>query len=223
MTKLTSRVRRTASLTRDQIVDAAIELLDRGGEAGLTFRTLSERLATGPGALYGHIANKHDLVAAACAAVILPKLEVRIPDAQPRTTIRTVALALFDVIDAHPWVGTALAWTTGQPTVIHILESIGQQVVALGVSDGARWTAVSAIFNYIVGVGCQNASNAQTAQTHGANRDELLSDVAVSWSKLDARAFPFLHSVAAPMRAHDDRADFLAGIDLILAGLTAAR
>lgn len=220
---LPPRTRRTESLTRVQIIDAAIELLDSGGEAGLTFRTLSERLATGPGALYGHIANKRDLIAAACEAIIGGAGEAPERDATPQGRVRAVALAMFDAMDAHPWVGAALSWSAGQSAMVRILERIGQQVVALGVPQEARWAAVSALLNYILGVGGQNASNALLAQAHGANRTDMLETVATAWSQLDAHMYPFVQSVATQMRVHDDRADFLVGIDLILAGLTQAR
>ena len=220
MTKLLStRSRRTEALTRDQIVDAAIALLDAGGEAALTFRTLSERLATGPGALYGHIANKRDLVAAACDTVVGRTVDVQAGDATPQDTVRNVALALFDAMDAHQWVGAALTWSAGQLTMVRVVERIGQQVVALGVPDAARWAAVSALLNYIFGVGGQNAGNAQMARARGANRTEMLDTVASAWSQLDPQAYPFVHSVAEQMRVHDDRVDFLVGIDLMLAGL----
>ncbi|OYO29124.1 TetR family transcriptional regulator [Janthinobacterium sp. PC23-8] len=215
----TTRVRRTASLSREQIVDAAIHLLDRGGEAGLTFRTLSEQLATGPGALYGHIANKHDLVAAACEAVIARTVNVQASDASPQDTVRAVALAMFDALDAHPWVGPALTWSAGQLTMVRIIEQIGQQVVALGVPAAARWATVTALLNYILGVGGQNAGNSKTAQKLGANREDLLASLATAWSALDAHAYPFVRSVVTQMRVHDDRADFLFGINLILAGI----
>ena len=56
--------RREHSLSRDRIVDVAIELLDAEGESGLTFRALAGRLATGPGAIYWHVANKGELLTA---------------------------------------------------------------------------------------------------------------------------------------------------------------
>lgn len=223
MTRLSpTRARRTDALTRVQIIAAAIDLLDAGGEAGLTFRTLSEQLATGPGALYGHIANKRDLVAAACDVVIVRTVDVQISDATPQETVRAVALALFDAMDDHPWIGAALTWSAGQLTMVRVLECIGQQVAALGVPDDKRWAAVSALLNYIFGVGGQNAGNAQMAQARGANRSDLLDSVATSWSALDPQAYPFVHSVAGQMRVHDDRVDFLVGVDLILAGLKQA-
>src|ERR1700728_1909478 len=99
---------REESLSRDLIIEASIELLDRSGEDGLTYRTLSERLATGPGAIYWHIANKSDLLNAACDAIVTRAIASLVPGATPKGTIRTLALGMFDAIDTHPWVGSAL-------------------------------------------------------------------------------------------------------------------
>lgn len=54
-----------------------------------------------------------------------------------------------------------------------ILESIGQQVRALGVADNTQWAVVSALLNYILGVGGQNAANGQLARTRGTNRSDF--------------------------------------------------
>ena len=106
--KARSSQRREDSLSRDRIIDASIEILDSSGEDGLTFRTLSERLATGSGAIYWHIANKSDLLTAACDAVIARTIEALVVGRTPKATIRALALGMFDAIDAHPWVGSAL-------------------------------------------------------------------------------------------------------------------
>lgn len=216
--KTPRRPRRDDALSRERIIDAAISLLDSGGEAALTFRALSERLATGPGAIYGHIANKHDLLVAACDAVVSRTVELGTTGVAPRAAIRSVALALFDAMDAHPWIGSALTWTAGQLTMVRMIECIGQQLRALGVPPEKHWATVSALLNFILGVGGQNAANAQAARTRGADRGEVLGAVAGAWSQLDALQYPFVRSVAAQMAAHDDRADFLVGIDLILLG-----
>lgn len=221
--KIPPRPRRETSLSRDQIVDAAIALLDSGGEAGLTFRTLSDSLATGPGAIYGHVANKGDLMAAACDVVIARTVHVRPAGASPQATIRAVALALFDAMDAHPWVGAALSWSAGQLTMVRVIECLGTQLRLLGVPASTAWATVSALLNFILGVGGQNATNAQAAQARGADRAAVLSAVADAWLQLDPVAYPFVRSVATQMRAHDDRVDFLAGIDLILGGVVRKR
>ena len=211
--------RRQNSLSRDRIIEASIELLDSGGAGGLTFRTLSERLATGPGAIYWHIADKSDLLAAACDAVVARTVDLSDAKGSPQATVRAVALAMFDAMDAHPWIGSVLSWAAGQLAMVRILECIGQQVRALGVPDEKQWATVSALLNYILGVGGQNAANGQFARAQGADRSEFLDAVGIVWSHLDPEEYPFVRSVATQMRAHDDRVDFLVGIDLILRGL----
>lgn len=213
------RQRREGSLSREGIIEASIALLDRHGEEGLTFRALSERLTTGPGAIYWHVANKGELLIAACDAIVARALAAPMADLAPQAAIRAVALGIFDAMDAHPWVGSALIRAELHSPLVRIVEPIGRQVRALGVPEEGRWAAVSALLSYILGVGGQNAANGQLARARGITRADFLERVATSWSQLDPEDYPFVHSVAGQLRAHDDRADFLAGIDLILRGI----
>lgn len=214
--------RREASLSRDQIIDASIALLDAGGESGLTFRALAERLATGPGAIYWHIDNKSDLLTASCDAIIARVTHVTPGNAAPEETIRCVALAVFDAIDAHPWVGSALTHAAGKLPMVRILERIGQPLHALGVPDARHWTTVSALLNYVLGVAGQNAANMQLAREQRLERASFLHEVSTVWAQLDPDAFPFTRSVARQLPGHDDRDDFLAGIDFMLRGIQSA-
>jgi AcrR family transcriptional regulator len=215
--------RREESLSRERIVEVSIELLDSSGEEGLTFRALSERLATGPGAIYWHIAGKSDLLTAACDAVVARTMEETIGVTMPEVKIRAVALALFDVIDEHPWVGSVLTSIAGLSPVVRILEVIGQQIRALGVPDEQQWAAVGTLINYILGLSSQNAANRQLARTRGLDRSDFLEAVSTAWSQLDPQEYPFTRSVAPQLRDHDDRVDFVAGIDLILKGIASQR
>ena len=221
--KARSSPRREESLSRDRIIEASIELLDSSGESGLTFRTLSERLATGPGAIYWYIANKNELLTAACDAIVARTMDAHTASASPKATIRALALGMFDAIDAHPWVGLALTRAPGQLPMLRMLEGIGQQIRALGVPDEEQWATVSALLSYILGVGGQNAANGQLARTRGIDRSDFLDALATVWSQLDPDAYPFVRSVAGKLRDHDDRVDFLAGIDLILKGIGSPR
>src|ERR1700735_2691957 len=221
--KARSTRRREESLSRDRIIEASIALLDRSGEGGLTFRTLSERLATGPGAIYWHITNKSDLLTAACDTIIARTMTASLASvttgATPQVTIRLVALAMFDAIDAHPWVGSALTRSPGQLPMLRIVERIGQQIRALGVPKKEHWVTASALLNYILGVAGRNAANGQFARTQGLDRSDFLEAVSTAWSQLDPEEYPFTRSLAGQLRSHDDRKDFLAGIDLILRGI----
>lgn len=218
--------RRTDALSRERIVEAAVELLDAAGEGRLTFRTLTEHLATGHGAIYWHVANKQELLAAATDTVVAAALAVEParPPATPQEAIRALALGLFDAIGAHPWLAPQLTTPVSprQSAPPRIFECIGREVVALGVPAGSRFVAASALVHYILGTAGQNAANAAYARTLGpaADRTEYLDSVATAWEALDPDGYPFTRAVADEARNHDDRAQFLAGVDLILAGIT---
>lgn len=211
--------RREDGLSRERIIDEAITLLDSSGESGLTFRALAERLSTGAGAIYWHVANKNDLMVAACDAVLARTLAAPLPAAAAQGAIRALALVLFDAIDQRPWVGAVLTRMPLQSPMVRVLEPLGQQVRAMGVDQSQQFAVASALLNYILGVSVQNAANAQIGLQLGGDRAALLGAVADAWTALDADAYPFTRSIAAQLRDHDDRAAYLAGIDLILRGI----
>jgi AcrR family transcriptional regulator len=214
--------RRTDALSKERIVEAAIEILDADGESALTFRALAARLATGPGAIYWHVANKNELLAAATDNVIAGVMTDVVSGAEPRETIRVTALGVFDAIDAHPWVGTQLSGEPWQPAVMEIFEGIGGQLQALGVPERAQFDCASALVNYILGLAGQYAAGARLL-ARDTDRSAFLATVAARWAQLDRAAYPFVHQVATQLPEHDDREQFLAGIDLILAGIEAVR
>ncbi len=114
--------RRTDALSKERIVEAAVEILDAAGEGGLTFRALAARLATGSGAIYWHVTNKDELLAAATDGVIAQVMAGVAGGGEPREAVRAIALGMFDAIDAHPWVGTQLSREPWQPAVLRVLE-----------------------------------------------------------------------------------------------------
>ena len=109
--------RRADALSKARIVEAAFAILDDGGEAALTVRALAARLGTGSGAIYWHVADKDDLLAAATETVIARVTGGSGEGAGPRGAIRTLALGVFDAIDAHPWVGANLSREPWRPAM----------------------------------------------------------------------------------------------------------
>jgi AcrR family transcriptional regulator len=213
--------RRAEALSRERIVAAAVELLDVAGEDGLMFRELSARLRTGPGAIYWHVANKGELLVAATDAVLADATAVEVAGDSPEDEIRAVALGLFDAIDQHPWLSSQLSRSPWRSVTLQIFERIGQRIQALGVPDTARFTSVSALMVYILGAAGQNAANAAAARALSpADRRTFLVTESDVWENLDPDAYPFIRDIAGQLRDHDDRAQFLAGVDLILAGIT---
>lgn len=217
MTTATERPERRAdALSKERIVDAAVGILDTDGERALTFRALTGRLATGTGAIYWHVADKDELLAAATDAVIIRALDAAVGGADPREAIRVIALAVFDAIDAHPWVGAQLSQQPWQSAVVRIFERFGWQLRTLRVPEGQQFYCASALLNYVSGLAGQYAAGARLA--HQTSRPAYLR-----WAQLDPGEYPFVRRIAPQLADHDDREQFLAGIDLILAGIDTLR
>lgn len=211
---------RSDGLSRQRIVDAAIKLLDGGGEKNLTFRVLTEYLSTGAGAIYWHVSNKSELLQLASEGVIAQVVTVPPAVDDPASAVRSITLGVFDALRKHPWVGAQLVLEPWQPAVLQMFDAIGRYLGPLGVSAAERFNVASAITNYVLGVAGQYAAGARLSGQE-TDRSTFLTAVAHRWSEShDADTYPFMHEVADQLAGHDDRAQFLAGVDLLLAGAT---
>ncbi|MGC5341793.1 TetR/AcrR family transcriptional regulator [Streptomyces sp. DT171] len=219
--------RRNQVLSREQILTAAIELLDGGGEGALTVRALSERLSTGAGAIAYHVGKRDDLLDAATETVVTAALAETPAPARstPAEEVRVAALALFDAITAHRWLATRLTLQIVRnpvgPVTVGIFERIGQQVQALGVPRERWFDAASILVHYILGAVSQNAR--VEGDSPGADgevdRGEYFDAASARWRALAPGTYPFMHAIGGQMRDHDDREQFLTGITVILDGL----
>ena len=59
-------------LTREIIINAAIELLNEYGLADMTMRRVATSLSVAPGALYWHVTNKQSLLADIAEKILSP-------------------------------------------------------------------------------------------------------------------------------------------------------
>ena len=212
--------RRVDALSKERIVETAVEILDAQGGDGLTFRALAARLVTGSGAIYWHVKDKHALLEAATDQVIARAVAHEAKGTSPREAIRALAQGVFEAIDAHPWVGEQLSGNPWQYAVLRILEGIGAQVTALGIPKQARFNAATALLSFILGLAGQYAVGSRQFAAD-MDRTAFLRAVAAQWAQLDPVQHPFVRQVAASLPEHEDRQQFLAGIDLILAGIEA--
>ncbi|GAA0383871.1 TetR family transcriptional regulator [Acrocarpospora corrugata] len=95
------RVRREPGLSRDQIVKAAIDLLDADGLDALSMRKLGAKLGSGATSVYWYVANKDELLELAMdeayADVVLHR------DRQWRETASDYSYGLRGTILRHTW------------------------------------------------------------------------------------------------------------------------
>ncbi|MFE3546184.1 TetR/AcrR family transcriptional regulator [Nocardia sp. NPDC059177] len=227
-TRASRSERRNQVLSREQIIEAAIELLDAGGEGALTVRALSERLSTGSGAISYHVGKRDDLLDTATETIVTAALATKPAraGADPADEIRVVALALFDAIAEHQWLATRLTLQIIRNPVglvtVEVFERIGRQVDALGVPRAHWFDAASTLVHYILGAVSQNAriEGDTSAIDPQADREDFFDATFAAWQRLDPEDYPFIHAIAGQAREHDDREQFLTGIAIVVDSLT---
>ncbi|GAB4589288.1 TetR/AcrR family transcriptional regulator [Nocardia sp. IFM 10818] len=97
------------TLTKEQIVRTAIELLDAEGLDGLNMRSLGKRLDAAATAMYWHVKNKDNLVRLATDEVWG---EIELPEVdflEWRTAAEAVAHGMYGMIMRHPWIVQAMS------------------------------------------------------------------------------------------------------------------
>jgi len=183
------------TLTEDQIVRAAIELLDSEGLDGLNMRSLGKRLGSAATAVYWHIKTKDDLVRLAADAIWA---EVQLPDLDAtdwRTAATAMAASLHSVLTRHPWVGQAFG--------SHLLYGPGKarhDDHLLGVYEKAGFAAADAdraagtVFVFVLGSALGPAAHVSLTRRlsrNGGDAGQLLADATARAAQI-AKGFPRL-------------------------------
>lgn len=212
--------RRTESLSRARIVEAAVALLDDGGIDALTFRALAAGLATGPGAIYHHVANKNQLLSVATSDLLSAAISDGGPDETPGPGVHGVMSRVFDAIAEHPWLGAHLASAPWQPAVLHLLDRIGSELTALGVPPAHQFDAASVLVFHVLGVAGQHDAVMRLAGP-AAGRVAFITGAAAEAGDPASGPHPFLERIGSHLAHHDDKEQFDAGVRIIMAGIAA--
>jgi len=93
-------------LTRERILDAAVELADEGGVGALSMRALARHLSAGAMSLYNHIDGKDDLIDGITDRIAADFEPPAGPDWKP--ALRTAYLQAHQVLLDHPWACTLM-------------------------------------------------------------------------------------------------------------------
>lgn len=214
------------TLTRERIVQTAIELLDSDGLEGLSMRSLGDRLGSAATAVYWHVKSKDNLVMLASDEVWN---EIELPDLDTvdwRTAGTLMAEDLFRMLTRHHWLVQALG--------SHLLHGPGKarhDDHSLAVYEKAGFVgaeadqATATVFMFVLG----NAIGESAAVTlrrrlrmDGRNVDDLIQDTMRQQSRI-ALEFPRLRSRIAAVTNADlttapDRS-FEFGLGVIFDGL----
>ncbi|MCZ4068329.1 TetR family transcriptional regulator [Microbacterium sp. H37-C3] len=185
--------------SRDDVVDAALELLDRVGLPDLSMRRLAEHLGVQPSALYRHVENKQQLLAAVSARILRPVSAADEAGTNLDVAARDVAVRLHDSLlayrDGAEVVSSSLALGLVEPPVHARLRAAA---IERGEPSALADTIADTVTHFVVGFTFHQQQR-RSADAWGA----ASGDVAASPARIAA--------------GDDD--GFTAALDLIIAGV----
>lgn len=208
----------------DAVLTEAVALLDEAGESALTFRALASRLGGGVASIYWYVASKDELLDRATDFVlggVLTSVEKMPETDDPIDDLRVMAVTLFDAIVDRPWLAAYFMRNTDvQGNSLRLYEKLGQQTLRLDLTSQQRFHAVSAVVGVVVGTAADMGQEPPQEVLDGSvDREEYLERFAETWRALDSEEFPFVNAIVEEFSGHDDSDQFLAALDLTLAGL----
>lgn len=178
------------TLSREQIVRAAIELLDAEGTAGLSMRRLGARLGSGATSLYWHVATKDDLLELAVDDVMG---EVYVPeagDAPWRIGVSVMASGMRAMLLRHPWViGMLGVRPTIGPNVMKMSNRSVGLLSAAGFTGPTLSHVHSLITAHVIGAATTEAAVGAAVNRSGQSAAELRKSLEPFMEKA-AQEFP---------------------------------
>jgi AcrR family transcriptional regulator len=139
------------SLTREQVVEAALDLVDEAGLAALSMRTLAKRLGVSAMTPYGYLASKADLVDALAQQALTAFAREARSDAPWRDQLRDEMRALHDVLARHPGVVELLVGGDEPPRLADVRHANIALLQAAGLSRSEAVDALRTLISYVVG------------------------------------------------------------------------
>lgn len=226
-------------------MQTAIEELDRDGAEKLTLRALAAKLNSGVASLYWYASGKDELMGMVADEVLGQALrsyaelgtqgratperfaDFPQPEPDPRTSeataqalirLRCLSLCLFEQMLDHRWLAAQLILAgPDRPNALRTWEVTGQILQRMELSVRQQFHASLAVTNYASGMDSEISQRQEMRDVEDAQ--EMFQEQLDRWDHQSTQEFPFVHAVLDEFRRHDDRAEFVAGLGLLLGGI----
>lgn len=228
------RGRRTP-LTRQQVLSAALALVDREGLDALTMRRLGQELGRDPMALYRYAANRTELLDGV-AELVLEQLVITptsplgadpgradggpMPSWQDQ--LRRTARDFRTLALAHPHVVPLLVIRPlSTPLALRPVGTLRPLEEILGLLIDAGFDPVDALHICRAYFGFLYGHVLTELQELVADPEETEDLLRLGLHRLPARRFPHMRALATALAGYDGGAELERGLDILMAGLDA--
>ncbi|MBY0111866.1 MAG: TetR/AcrR family transcriptional regulator C-terminal domain-containing protein [Phycisphaerales bacterium] len=193
-------------LTRERIVAAAIELIERPEQGGVSMRQLGRALSVEAMALYNHFENREAILDAVADSVFEA---VAVPDAHRAwdQRLRALAITFRQVAIARPSVfKVAMERPTKPARALPIMEAVFAALADAGLSGPARVDAYFTLSAFIRGFLLWEI-------------DQICSHATGQLQPSALTPFPQIQSLVGEIASAKPERLYLRGVDLMLRGL----
>ena len=219
---------RPAALTRDQVLAAALQIIDENGVEALTMRRLGQALDRNPMGIYRHAADKAALldlvVEHVVAELVVTHQAGRDGDGEDQvdweTTLRHTAHAFRRIALAHPHVVPLLVnrSITGPLALrplgtLRPLEELLEVFITAGFDQHGALHAARLFTGFLYG---HIQDELQEQVNDPDETDDLLR---LGLHRLPITQFPRLRSLATVLATYDGAAELDEGLAIVIAGL----
>lgn len=207
------------SLTREVVLTAALEIIDRGGAEGLTMRRLGQALGRDPMALYRYAANKNDLLDGVVELVMgQARLDPSDPDWAGQ--LRTFAREFRAIAIAHPHVVPLIVTRPlATPLALRPLGTLRPLEDTLDLLMRAGFSDVEALHVYRSFQGLLFGHVLNELQELVENPEETDDLLRLGLHRLPIKEFPLLRGLASALTSYDGAAELEEGLDILIEGL----
>ena len=221
MTELASISERRAPLTKERVLRAAVDLLDRDGIDALSMRKLGQELGVEAMALYRHVRNKDDILDGAID-VVLAEIELPRPRGDWQASMRRLALAARQVMLRHPWAPPVIVERPeiGPATLRHI-NAVMEILTGAGFSLEMSHHAIHVLGSRMLGFTQDPFDDSADTRPDPETAARLARELGANYPYLGELAAAVSHE--GGLGGCDDDFEFEFGVDLILEGLDRRR
>ncbi len=200
-------------LTRDRIIAAAVDVIERDGVTAISMRKIASELGCAVMSLYNHVPSKEALLDGV-AEYVLAGIRVKVePDATWQDQVKTLSRGLHEIARAYPrCTMIVVSRPSNSPVAILPFEAALQTLMAAGFDATMALAIVRAFIAYITGAMLREVGVTPDV-SNPDERDAALTPV-------DPSAFPLLTSLVGQLVSRDFDAEFEFGLDLLVAAIT---
>ena len=208
-------------ITRELVLAAALEIIDRDGVGALSMRRLAAALDRDPMILYRHAPGKAALLDGV-VEMVLAQFRVDPTDHDWTAQLRAAARDYRALALAHPNVVPLLVTRPlATPLALRPRGTLRPLEDLLALLTSAGFSGPDALHVYRAFFGFLNGHVLNELQELVENPDETDDLLRLGMYRLPLSEFPLLRSLAHSLAGYDGAAELERGLDMLIAGLAA--